>query len=580
MADEVQQIKDRLNIVDVIGQYVKLSKAGKNYKGLSPFRTEKTPSFFVSPDKGMYYDFSSGQGGDIFTFIQEMEGVDFRGALTVLAERAGIELKRESKATRDARERLYEIVERSCQFFEAQFADHEPAREYLKKRGLEDATVRSFRVGFAPDSWQDLRDHLVQAGYSEREVERAGMIKRGERGSYYDRFRSRITFPIMDAAGRPVAFSGRVIGAAAEDKENAKYLNSPETPLFDKGRILFGYNKAKQFIRRNDFAILVEGQMDLVMSHQAGFPNTIAASGTGLTDDHLLLIDRLTKRLVLAFDADEAGIASSGRAAVLALRRGMDVKVAHVPLGKDPADCILEDPASWKGAVREAKHIVDYLLDVVLREQQTEGYDERKLLLRVRDMVLPYIALIQSGVDQAHFVRSTAQLMGIAEDAVWQDVRAAARKARQEASTATHATPAAQQQAPSAATHSRKEALERAIAGFLFWQEGLEDAILNEEHVTDAAKICDLSFASMLARYTEEREQLAFQAEVAHENVRDGAASFRSLCSNLCRIQLEEERERLTRELKTAERGGDTNTASELLERVQEIAVTLGRLES
>jgi len=578
MADPVQQIKDRLNIVDIIGQYVKLTKAGKNYKGLSPFHKEKTPSFFVSPDKGMYYDFSSGQGGDIFTFVQTIEGVDFRGALQMLADKAGIEVTHESKRSRDARERLYDILEESCRFFETKLSENEAAKKYLEKRGLEESTIRSFRVGFALDDWQTLRDHLVAKGYTEREIEQAGMIKKGDRGSYYDRFRSRITFPIMDAAGRVVAFSGRIFGPAAEDKANAKYLNSPETQLFDKGRILYGYDKAKQFMRKYDFAILVEGQMDLVMSHQGGFPNTVAASGTGLTDDHLQLIDRLTKRLVMAFDADAAGVASSGRAAALALRRGMDVKVAHVPLGKDPADCILEDSELWRKAVREAKHVVDFYIDVVLDEQKKEGYDDRKLALRIRDSVLPFIARIQSGVDQAHFVRNVAQVLGIEESAVWQDVRSHARAIQKEQGQ----EPSVPQHVPSSAkrsTPSRKEELERALAGFLYWQETLEDKILTEEQVLKDAKEYRIDLEQLVARYSDEREPLAFQAEVVHVEASDPSEVLRQLFSSVSREELNAEKEQVAKELRIAERERNEERAAELLERFQELARRIENLD-
>ncbi|HCC05588.1 TPA: hypothetical protein DEP58_04820, partial [Patescibacteria group bacterium] len=238
-----------------------------------------------------------------------------------------------------------------------------------------------------------------------------------------DRFRSRIMFPIMDPAGRVVAFSGRIFGEASKDDKNAKYLNSPETPLFDKSRILFGYNKAKQFIRKYDFSILVEGQMDLVMSHQSGYANTVASSGTSLTTDHLMLLDRLSKKLVMAYDADPAGVASSGRGASLALTRGMDVKVARVPIGKDPADCILEDANVWKDAVRNSKHVVDFYLDITLREAQEKKWNQRQLVLYARDTVLPYIQQVRSATDKAQFVHNYANVLGISEDAVWDELR-------------------------------------------------------------------------------------------------------------------------------------------------------------
>ncbi|MBP9760556.1 MAG: DNA primase, partial [Candidatus Pacebacteria bacterium] len=483
MSDQVQLIKERLNIVDVIGQYVKLTKSGKNYKGLSPFRKEKTPSFYVSTDKGMYYDFSSGQGGDLFTFVQQMEGLDFAGALHMLAERAGVELKHENKGARDARERLYGVLEDACRYFEARLAEHPEALAYLHDRGLEDVTIRSFRIGFAPDGWEALGEYLAHEGYRQHELEEAGLVKKGDRGKLYDRFRSRIMFPIMDASGRVVAFSGRIFGEPAKDDKNAKYLNSPETPLFDKGRILYGYDKAKQFIRKYDFSILVEGQMDIVMSHQAGYTNTVAVSGTGLTEDHLTLLDRLSKKLVMAFDADRAGIASSGRAAVLALKRGMDVKVATVPIGKDPADCIKEDKEQWKEAVKNSTHIVDFSMQVVLREHRAEGGDERALVLKVRDTVLPFVARVVSGVDQAHFVRKIANQLGIPEDAVWQDVRTTEATIVHDETHVSTTVPERVVPTRPTVLMGRREGFERALAGFLFWQESLEPPVIAHEYL-------------------------------------------------------------------------------------------------
>ncbi len=576
MSDPIQQIKDRLSIVDVVGQYVKLTKAGKNYKGLSPFQNEKTPSFYVQPDKGLYYDFSSGQGGDMFTFLQQMEGLDFQGALRSLADRAGVELKRESKQSRDARERLYEVLDTACRFYETKLAESGTALAYLRERGLEKPTIRQFRIGFAPDDWSSVLEHLTSHGYREHEIERAGLIKKGEKGKYYDRFRSRIMFPISDAAGRVVAFSGRITGEAAKDDKNAKYINSPETELFEKSRILYGYDKAKQHIRKYDFAILVEGQMDIVMSHQAGYKNTVAVSGTGLTDTHLALLERLSKKLVMAFDADAAGIASSGRAAALALHRGMDVKVAQVPVGKDPADCIRENPALWKEAVKESKHVIEYYLSVLEEKNSRKGGDARKLALAIRDTVLPYVARIPSGVDQAHFVRMVANALGMVEDAIWQDVRLHARELQKGSSESRRQTIP---QGNSAKVLGRLEHNERALAGFLFWQESLEPRILNESHVRSYADKLSLALEPLLAKYDKERDILSFEAELHNSESIEPATVLEQLMTQVSREYLRKERSELSEELRRAERSGDSVQASRLLKRFQELSARIESLE-
>ncbi|MBP9749926.1 MAG: DNA primase [Candidatus Pacebacteria bacterium] len=573
MSDPVQQIKERANIVEVVGQYVKLTKAGKNYKGLSPFRKEKTPSFYVSPDKGMYYDFSSGQGGDIFSFVQTMEGLDFKGALALLAERTGVVLVHESKDARDARERLYGALEDACCFFETKLSEHEAARTYLRDRGLEEGTQRSFRLGFAPDGWQSLRDFLTGKGYSLEELEQAGLVKKGDRGSYYDRFRSRIMFPIMDPAGRVIAFSGRIFGEAAEDEANAKYLNSPETPLFDKGRTLYGYHKAKQAIRLVDCSILVEGQMDIVMSHQAGFIHTVAVSGTGLTADHLALLSRVSNRLILAFDADGAGLASAGRAAILALERGMDVRAVRIPTGKDPADCIRESVALWREAVEKASHIVDFFLQNALALHKASNDDERALALLVRDTVLPYVARVKSGVEQGHFVRSIANKLGIAEEAVWRDVHVHAHTHTSGTpETASGAHVAVARERVVLKTETPQHGLERSLAGLLFWLDTLEERPLSKEDIVSSARERDVPLETILATYDSERDQLVLQTDILYADHPAQGEAYRELLDRVARVRWMHERTCLAEELRVAEREHDEERARAILIRFQEVS--------
>ncbi len=571
MSDPVQQIKERANIVEVVGQYVKLTKAGKNYKGLSPFRKEKTPSFYVSPDKGMYYDFSSGQGGDIFSFVQTMEGLDFKGALALLAERTGVVLVHESKDARDARERLYSALEDACCFFETKLSEHEAAHTYLRDRGLEEGTQRSFRLGFALDGWQSLRDFLTGKGYHLEELEQAGLVKKGDRGSYYDRFRSRIMFPIMDPAGRVIAFSGRIFGEAAQDEANAKYLNSPETPLFDKGRTLYGYHKAKQAIRSVDCTILVEGQMDIVMSHQAGQVNTVAVSGTGLTADHLTLLSRVSNHLILAFDADAAGLASAGRAAMLALERGMEVRAVQIPTGKDPADCIRESAALWREVVEKASHVVDFFMQNAITIHKTSGDDERALALSVRDTVLPYVARVKSGVEQGHFVRNVANKLGIAEEAVWRDVRAHTQ-AHTSSETPGTAPPSVQREQATYKVETPQHGLERSLAGLLFWLDSLDERSLSHEDVARSARERDVPLETILATYDSERDQLILQTDILYADHPAYSEVYHELLDRVARVRWIHERTCLAEELRMAEREHDEERARDILVRFQEVS--------
>jgi DNA primase len=412
----VEQIKERLNIVDVVGAYVELHKAGKSYKGKSPFTQEKTPSFFVSADRGVYFCFSTQKGGDMFTFIQEMEGVDFKGALKILAEKAQVELVPEDPRLRDARETEYALLEAAAQYFFDTRERSPHADEYVKTRGVSEFTIRAWRIGYAPDEWRALRSHLMEKGFTEKDIMRAGLIKQPEEGKEsYDVFRDRIMFPIMDTSGRVVAFSGRTL-----KKEDGvpKYVNSPETDLYKKSEILYGYDRAKNSIRQYDFSLLVEGQFDLVMSHQAGYTNTVAVSGTAFTDHHLALLMRLSNRAVLALDADRAGLAAVKRVSAMMLAKGMDVKVAEMPFGKDPADVVRQDPQELKHAIGKAVHVIEFLLKVL----KDDTKDDRAYKLTVREELLPLLRSIQSRIDREHFEGVVALAIGTTKDAVHYEV--------------------------------------------------------------------------------------------------------------------------------------------------------------
>lgn len=408
----VEQIKQRLSILDVVGPYVSLQKAGKSFKGKSPFTQEKTPSFFVSPERGMYYCFSTGKGGDMFTFVQEMEGVDFRGALKILAERAGVELVPVNAAVRDERDKLYGLMAEAARYFFEELRKNQEVLAYLEQRGVRTETVQRWQIGYAPRGWRNLKEHLVEVGYPEHLIQKAGLIKNsGQSEGSYDVFRERVMFPIADVSGRVVGFSGRTLST---DPNTPKYVNSPETELYQKSHVLFGYDKARHGIRTYDFSLVVEGQFDLVLSHQAGYTNTVALSGTALSEAHVEQLSRLSHRVVLALDADRAGINSVKRSADLLLRRGMDVKVARMHGGKDPADLVRDNPQQLKAAVGGAMHVIEFLL-AVLKEG---AKDERAYRLRVREEVLPFISLMPNRIDQEHFEDIVARELSVTKDAI------------------------------------------------------------------------------------------------------------------------------------------------------------------
>jgi DNA primase len=403
----VDTIKDRLSITDVVGAYVKLEKAGANLKGLCPFHQEKTASFMVSPARGTYYCFGCGAKGDIFSFIEQFEGLDFMGALKVLADRAGVEIEKQDPSAKTERERLFRIMEHASLFYHKGLSEDLPAKEYLKKRGVEIKTIRTWRLGYAPSQWRLLYNYLISKGFSAQEMLKAGLIKPADNG-FYDTFRSRIVFPIGNTGGRIVAFSGRIFPV---DDTAAKYLNSPETTLFNKSSILYGYDKAKFEIRQKNSAVLVEGQMDLILSHQVGITNTVATSGTAFTDLHAGLIKRFAEKLVICYDGDKAGISAALRAAIVALRSGLDVRIARLPEEKDPADMCIENKQAYLETIEKAEHVIDFALGVAMKT----ATGERELGKLIVTSVFPYIQVLPSVIDQARFLHQISERSKIRE---------------------------------------------------------------------------------------------------------------------------------------------------------------------
>ncbi len=420
----IEQIKSRLPISEVIGSYIQLIPSGTQFKARCPFHNEKTASFSVSPDRGVYYCFGCGARGDIFNFVQEFEGIDFKGSLKLLADRAGVvltEYKKSSEYKVDDTDKIYNALELAKDKFKNELLKNADAIKYLLDRGLTKETIESFGIGFAPDGWKYIFD-LLGASFGPKILDRAGLIKKTEKG-YYDRFRSRIMFPLMDSSSRVVGFSGRIFGGSSPDA--AKYLNSPETEVFDKSRILFGFDKAKQSIRQNNFAILVEGQMDLVMSHQAGFKNTIATSGTAVSEQiindsraHLNIISKLTPNLFIAFDGDKAGENAMARAVLVALSLGMNTKVVNVPEGLDPADFILENGAdAWKELLKKSKHYIAHALEKVLTES-TSPFIAKSM---VKERIFPFLRRIKSEIEVQSYIQNIAQELGLSVNAVISD---------------------------------------------------------------------------------------------------------------------------------------------------------------
>ncbi|MFA5927494.1 MAG: DNA primase [Patescibacteria group bacterium] len=420
--DEIEDIKHRLDIVEIIGSYLTLKKAGVNYKGLCPFHQEKSPSFLVSAERQTFKCFGCGEGGDIFTFIEKMEGLDFFNALKILADRAGVQLKQDkvsygnSEYKADKKTRLFEINDWAKKVFVKLLSDHEkaqPARKYLKKRGLSEEAIKNFEIGYAPVSWDFLLRFLKSKGYKEDELFQAGVVVRNDRGGYYDRFRGRIMFPISNVMGHVVGFTSRVL---EDNPKEAKYLNSSESAIYHKGEVLYGLDKAKMAIKEADLAVFVEGQMDVIACHQSGFKNVVASSGTAVTEQQLRTLSRYASVVGFSFDRDEAGETAMKRAITLALQNDVSCKIVSLsgPY-KDPDEAIKADPKNWTRAVEQAKPALEFWIDLLVRKNPDLSVIAKK---KIAKEILPVIKLTYSDIEKESYLKYLSKRLSVSEQSL------------------------------------------------------------------------------------------------------------------------------------------------------------------
>lgn len=418
---QVEEIKNRLDIVEVISEYVSnMKQAGGNWKGLCPFHNEKTPSFMVSRDKQIWHCFGCGEGGDVFSFVQKIEGMEFPEALKILAKRAGVTLRYEDKGLSNQKTKLMDVLEAAARFYHynlMKVAEAEAARNYLfSKRALTEETVEKFFLGFALNSWDDMLKFLRGKGFSEKDIFLAGLSVKKERGSgFYDRFRARIMFPIRDIHGHVVGFTARLL-PEAEKKENAggKYVNTPQTLIYDKSRVIYGLDFAKQEIKKEDLAVMVEGNMDVIASHQAGVQNVVASSGTAMTVDQVNLLKRYSPNLAISFDADLAGSTAALRGIDVALKEGINIKVIMLSpeIGKDPDDYIKKDPNLWREAIGNAMAFMDYYIKKTLNGLDLRKVEDKK---KAAKTLLAQVIKIPDKVEQTFYLEKLANILGVSE---------------------------------------------------------------------------------------------------------------------------------------------------------------------
>ncbi|MBI4570712.1 MAG: DNA primase [Chloroflexi bacterium] len=456
----IDDIKSRVDIVDLVGEFVPLKRSGRSYRAPCPFHSERTPSFFVSPERQTWHCFGAcATGGDIFTFVMRRENVEFAEALRILAQRAGVQLGEARRPEEDERyQRLIQANDAAAAYYHGLLLTSkaaEGARAYLAGRGLDAETVESFQLGYSPDAWDALKSHLTERGFTDMELLSAGLLVEGERGGY-DRFRGRLMFPIRDDRGRAAGFGARELEPAAGQGPGAKYINTPKTPLFDKSSLLYGLDKAKAAARKERRVIVVEGYMDVIAAHQHGVTNAVASMGTALTDQQIRALERLRATILLALDADAAGIEATLRALQEAGAAGAVRAVASsahpddlpdeqfkeqarewsrdglkraavtfyvVPLsGKDPDEMIRRDRAAWDEALANARPFTDHVFDLVASRKDLAQPAGRAELLRE---LLPVVRLIEEPVYHAHYVQRLARLALVDEDTIRGELRRA-----------------------------------------------------------------------------------------------------------------------------------------------------------
>lgn len=589
----VDQIKQKLDILEVLGDYIKLSKAGRNYKARCPFHAERSASFMVSPERQIWHCFGCGLGGDIFGFIMKMEGIEFGDALRLLARRAGITLKKQDPQIQSQKKSLYEVCELAAKFFETQLhktAAGQKALEYLLERGMKLEIIKEWRLGWAHDDWRALYDFLRSRDCKESEILGAGLAvekeQGGKSGKYYDRFRSRIIFPISDSQGQIIAFGGRIFGEAAKKEDMAKYLNSPQTPLYDKSNVLFGLNKAKNDIRVKDSCVIVEGYMDLIMSHQAGVQNVVASSGTALTENHLNIIGRYTKNLAMAFDSDEAGKMATRRSIDLAMRRDFSVRVILME-EKDPADIVKKDPKEWLKIIEGAKSIMDFYFSYAFARRDAKSQEGKR---EIRKILLTAIKSLASKTEQGEWLKELARRLRVDE----RDLMADMQKIKLEEPEINNSNSQAEQRVQA---KPRLEGLEERFLGlYLNYPQHFSEIKIEEEDFQneDLAQIfkelkkllgnkkdgelLDALKKALKPELKIKIDYLSFQIELHERTEKDIIQEIASCFSELKLLRLRNQLTELSFDIKEAQQAEDKSKLEKLLKKFHQISADLTKL--
>lgn len=510
MSNEVQQIKDKIDVAELIGEYVQLKPAGVNKKGLCPFHHEKTPSFMVSSERQSWHCFGCGKGGDIFSFIEEIEGMEFKEALKYLANRAGVVLTSNfrSEINSNQKNRLKELNSEAARFYHNflfKMSVSKPALDYLLGRGLKTETIEEWRIGYVPEQWDLLTQYLLKKGFAIDDlvasgitVKRDGADFKSGRG-FYDRFRGRIMFPIWDTQGEVVGFTGRIL----VEKENSggKYVNTPQTIVYDKSKVIFGLNKAKQEIKSKNLIVMVEGQMDTIACHQAEMKNVVASSGTALTEEQVHLLKRYSINLNMAFDMDEAGQNAARRGIAIALKDGMNVKVIRLPkdAGKDPDECLKKHPQVWFDAVENAQEVMEWYFEKAFANKDLHNHKHKQT---VANELLPEIALIQYAVERDHWLKELGSRLGVEVSVLREDLE---RVRSHKSEIINHKSPDPTSQKPEART-KLDVLIEAYLALVLKFPELLSISVDQTLQTILSTVDCGALYEAIKKQYNEEKQ--------------------------------------------------------------------------
>jgi len=569
--DQVDEIKQKIDIVDLIGSYLELKKAGANYRASCPFHKEKTPSFMVNPERQIFKCFGCQQSGDIFSFVQEMEGIEFSDALQILAEKAGIKLRQIDQKFYQQKKDLYEINQLAAKVYQHILEKQKvgkKARAYLRKRAIKPKMIEQFQLGYAPQTWQTMSDFLKKKGISQEDIIQVGLaISSNKDSSCYDRFRGRIVFPIFNPADRVVGFSSRIL-PEYDDKQMGKYINSPDTSIFDKSKVLYGYNFARDSIRKTKAVILVEGQFDVITSHQAGFTNTVATSGTALTEGQLKIISRLASKIIFAYDQDSAGQTAIKRGIDLALKENLEIKIALIPKPYQDVDEVVKaDSKLWLKSLKNSKEIIDYYFSQTIPKNTEKLSANQKQ--KIGKVLIKQIAKLTDPIAQGDWIQKLSESLNIDQQYLYQTLEQLETDKNSEPATVDKRR-----------LISRESRLLGLLLTFPKLYAKLKKEIKTRFFISPVLKKVYQQFAKEgLKSLSSEQKKIAdglildVEGEYEEEDLEQAEEEIKEVARFLKQGQQEDIKQDYAKQIKQAETAGDRKKVKELIEELQKVII-------